>query len=182
MWLCRLCCVQLVWSLPVLCRYACSNPWLSCGGVVVCMMSKSMLCSNGCCSVTSRSLRWYSWIYMASQLFMCLPFVHVLTNCMVSSWGAYSCLLFNICKAYTDWGLLVLIYLMFSLYLILIVLPVCPIYARLHVLHVSFYMPLDFPLVCFSDASKLNMLLVVLYALFIVLFLNTFVMLLINPP
>jgi len=27
-----------------------ANPWLSYGGVVACVQSKSILCSNGCCS------------------------------------------------------------------------------------------------------------------------------------
>ena len=159
-------------TLHVLCRYVCSNPWCARGGMV-CIMSKSNWCSAGCYSVTSISFRWYSWIYIASKLFMCLPFVHDFTNCIVSSWGPYSCLLFSICKAYADWGLLVFIYLMCSLYLILIVLSLYPIYAWLHV---SLYMALNLPPVCFSDASKLNMLLVVLYAVFTVLFLNMFVM------
>jgi len=113
MWFCKLCCVRLVWSLPVLCRYAYSNPWLLFGVVVVCMMSKSKLSSNGFCSVPSRSFRWCSLIYMASQPFMCLPFVHVLSNCMISSKSQNSCLFFNIFKALAKWGLLVRIYMIF---------------------------------------------------------------------
>ena len=76
-----------------------ANPWLSYGGVVACAQSKSILCSKGCCSVTNRPILWYSWTYIASQQFMCLPFLHAFTICMVSSWGPYSCLLFKMCKA-----------------------------------------------------------------------------------
>ena len=59
---------------------------------------------------------------------------------------------------------------------------VCPVYARLHVLHISIYEPLVIPLVSFPDASNLTVLLFVLYTVFIVVFSNMFVMLLINPP
>jgi hypothetical protein len=50
----------------------------------------------------------------------------------------YSCLFCNMCSAYADMGLLVLIYLICSLCLMFIARPQCPTYTALHVLHLSF--------------------------------------------
>ena len=64
-------------------------------------------------------------------LFMCFSKV------MVSLIGPHSCLLFKMCNAYADWGLLCFLYLICSLYLRLRLRLVCPMYGILHVLHVS---------------------------------------------
>lgn len=56
------------------------------------------------------------------------------------------------------------------------------IYRLLHVLYVSLYMPLIFPFFRFTFDNSLNILLVILYDDFIVLFLNVFLILHMNSP
>jgi len=65
-------------------------------------------------------------MYMFSQWFIFLLFLHGCINFRVSFAVPYSCLLFSICVAYADAGLLVLMYLICSLYLIVMGLPDCP--------------------------------------------------------
>ena len=64
------------------------------------------------------------------------------SNVIVSSMVPYSCLLFNICRAYADLGSLYFVYLVCSWCLALRFLLVCPTYAFLHVLQVNVYIPL----------------------------------------
>ena len=65
---------------------------------------------------------------------------------MVSSAVPYSCLLFSMCNAYAEIGLLVLMYCVCSLCLVAN-LPDSPTYELLQVLHLSSYIPLEFVLV-----------------------------------
>ena len=73
-----------------------------------------------------------------------------------------------------DFGLFVLMHLICSLYLTFIALPDCPTYAPLHVLHFSLYIPLGSLYVCFS-LSRCCVVLVVLKAIFNLVFLNRLV-------
>jgi len=62
---------------------------------------------------------------------------------MVWSAFPYSCMLFNMCNAYAEIGLFVLMYLGCSRCRIPIDLPVWPTYELLRVLHFNLYMPLE---------------------------------------
>jgi hypothetical protein len=84
-----------------------------------------------------------------SQQLILLPFWHGLSNSRVCSAVPYSCLLFSMCRAYAEIGLLVLMYLVCSLYLMVINLPDCPTYTLLQVLHFSLYIPLGLFVFCF---------------------------------
>jgi len=75
------------------------------------------------------------------------PLLHGFNNSGVSSAVPYLCLLFSICNAYAEIGLLVLMYHVFSLCLITIDLADCPTYELLQVLHLSLHIPLEFALV-----------------------------------
>ena len=59
--------------------------------------------------------------------------------------------------------------------------PLCPSYAMFQVLHMSLYVTHYFPFVPFSDASILNMLLVVLACIYCA-GVEKVLMLLMNPP
>ena len=83
----------------------------------------------------------------ASKHFIFVPLLHGFNNPSVSSAVAYSCLLFSMCNAYAEMGLLVLMYRVCSLCLVATDLPDCPTYEFLQVLHLSLYMPLEFVLV-----------------------------------
>jgi hypothetical protein len=77
------------------------------------------------CSVMSRICWWYIWMYVFSQWFIFLLFLHGCISFRVSFAVPYSCLLFSICVAYADARLLVLMYLICSLCLIVTGLPDC---------------------------------------------------------
>jgi hypothetical protein len=79
-----------------------------------------------CCSVMNRFCRRYIWMYRFSQWLIFLLFLHGCINFRVSFAVPYSCLLFSICVAYAEAGLLVLMYLIYSLCLIVMGLPDCP--------------------------------------------------------
>ena len=99
MYVCRLCFFWLVWNLPLQCSYACGLFVVVIWWDFDMCVHKIVLCSNGCFSVTKRQIVLYSSIYIASQHFMCLPYLHSSNICMVSSWGSYTCLLFQMSKA-----------------------------------------------------------------------------------
>jgi hypothetical protein len=65
-------------------------------------------------------------MYMFSQWFIFLLFLHACTSFRVSLAVPFSCLLFSICVAYAETGLLVLMYLICSLCLVVMCLPDCP--------------------------------------------------------
>ena len=138
----------------------------------------SGLCSCTCCSVISLPCCWYICMYKFSQLFMRWPFLQGCINLSVSCAVPYSCPLFNICVAYAEVLLLVLMYRICSLYLV-ISLSDCPTYFCLHVLHVISYIPLGL-LLCFLFVNCWYMVLVVLNAICFCVFLNRFVTLRIN--
>ena len=114
---------KAVSCLPALCFYrvlvcvavGCLLPCIGCVGGSA--RSYSGLCSCTCCSVISLPCCWYICMYKFSQLFMRSPFLQGCINLSVSSTLPYSCLLFNICVAYADVSLLVLIYRICYLYL-----------------------------------------------------------------
>jgi len=64
-----------------------------------------------------------------------VPLLHGFSNFSVCFPRPYSCLLFNMCNAYAEVELLVLIYHVCSLCLMVIDLPDCPMNALLQVLH-----------------------------------------------
>jgi len=66
----------------------------------------------------------YSCLYGINSVVLSVHFSRI----MVSLIGPYSCLLFRMCIAYADWGLLCLIYLMRSWYLCFKLLLICPMY------------------------------------------------------
>jgi hypothetical protein len=76
-----------------------------------------------------------------------LPYCMVFQNFKVSSAVPYSCLLFSICNAYAEIGLIFLMYRLFSLCLAAIDVPDCPTFEFLQVLHLSLCIPLEFVLV-----------------------------------
>ena len=112
---------------------------------------------------------------MFSQQLIRVPLVHAFSNCKVSIAGPYSCLFCNMCIAYADCGLLLLIYLMCSLYLVFIDLSDCPIYALLQVLHCNLCIPLGFVLCAFSLDNCCRVVLVALNAMCILVSLNRLV-------
>ena len=65
-------------------------------------------------------------MYMFSQWFIFLPFLHGCIGFRVSFAVPYSCMLFSICVARAEAGLLVLMYLICSLCLNVMGLPDCP--------------------------------------------------------
>jgi hypothetical protein len=71
------------------------------------------------CSVMSTFCWRYIWMYMFSQWFIFLLFLHGCINFRVSLAVPYSCLLFSICVAYSEARLLVLMYLIRSLCLVM---------------------------------------------------------------
>jgi len=76
-----------------------------------------------------------------------VPLLHGFNNSRVSSAVPYSYLLFSMCNAHAEIGLLVLMYHVCSLCLVTIDLPGCPTYELLQLLHLSLYIPLEFVLV-----------------------------------
>jgi hypothetical protein len=106
---------------------------------------------------------------------MCVPFRHAISSCSVSAAVPYSCLFCKICVAYAEVELLVLMYLICSLYLTFIALPDCPIYTSSHVLHFDLYIPLGFLHSCFSE-SCCYIVLVARKAIFRLVCLNKLVM------
>jgi hypothetical protein len=79
--------------------------------------------------------------YIASHIFMILPFGHCFNNFRVDDAGPYSLLLRNICIAYADIGLLFLMYRLCSVWRVAMSRPVCPTYDLLHELHLILYIP-----------------------------------------
>ena len=75
------------------------------------------------------------------------PLLHGFNNSNFSSAVPYSWLLFSMCNAYAEIGLLVFMYRVYFLYLVAIDLPDCPKYELLQVLHLSLYIPLECVLV-----------------------------------
>jgi len=78
------------------------------------------------------------YILKFSYLLSRVPFPHDFINVMVSWMGPYSWLLFSMCSAYADLGLLILIYLSFSENLAFRDSPVWPMYDFSQVRRVSF--------------------------------------------
>ena len=70
-------------------------------------------------------------MYRASKQFIFVPILHGFNNSRVSSAVPYSYLLFSMCNAYAEIGLLVLMYRVCSLCLVDIDLPDCPTYELL---------------------------------------------------
>jgi hypothetical protein len=68
-------------------------------------------------------------------------------NSSVSSAVPYSCLLFSMCYAYAEIGLLVLMYRMCSLRLVAIDFLDCSTYELLQALHLGLFIRLEFMLV-----------------------------------
>jgi len=97
-----------------------------------------------------------------SQQFVFIPLLHVLSNSMVLSAFAFSCLLFKIRNAYTEIWLFVLMYLVCSRCHTPVDLPVWPTYELLQVLNFSRRMQLEFILLCG------NLLQIYLYTVFAV--------------
>ena len=89
------------------------NSLIACGS---CVSSYNGFGSLTCCSVMSRFCWQYIWMYMFSQWFIFLLFLHGCISFRVSFAVPYSCLLFSICVAYAEAGLLVLMYLICSLW------------------------------------------------------------------
>ena len=86
-------------------------------------------------------------MYRASQPLIFVPLLHGFSNSRVSSAVPYWCLLFSMCNAYAEIGLLVLIYRVCSLCLVAFDAPDCPTYELLQVLRLSLYIPREFVLV-----------------------------------
>jgi hypothetical protein len=85
-------------------------------------------------------------MWRVSEQFILVPLLHGFNNSSVFSAMPYLCLLFRMCNAYAEIGLLVLTYRVCSLCLV-IDLSDCPMYELLQVLHLSLYIPLEFVLV-----------------------------------
>jgi hypothetical protein len=81
------------------------------------------------------------------EQFIFVPLLHGFNNSSVSSAVPYSYLLFSMCNAYTEIGLLFLMYRVCSLCIVAIAFPDCPTYELLQALHFSLFIPLEFVLV-----------------------------------
>jgi len=99
-------------------------------------------------------------------------FLHGCISFSVSFAVPYSCLLFRMCVAYAEAGLLVLMQRIYSLCLIVIGLHDSPTYALLHVLHFISYTPLGFVVSDFR-ASCWHMVLLALKATLMLVFFLT---------
>jgi hypothetical protein len=105
--------------------FGCDLSLIACGSFA---SSYNGFGSLTCCSMMSRFCWWCIWMYVFSQWFIFLLFLHGCISFRVLFDVPYSCLLFSICVAYAEAGLLVLMYLICSLCLIVTGLPDCPIY------------------------------------------------------
>jgi len=65
-------------------------------------------------------------MYMFSQWFIFIHYLHGGISFSVSFAVPYSCLLFSMCLAYAETGFLVLMYRIYSLCLVAMGLPDCP--------------------------------------------------------
>jgi hypothetical protein len=77
------------------------------------------------------------WLRKNSNGIINRVFLMGFTSSIISSIVPYSCLLFKMCNAKVDCGLLLLMYRVCSWYLCFRSLLVCPMYLCLHVLQVS---------------------------------------------
>ena len=110
-----------------------------------CASSYNGLSSLPCCSVIS----WFCWryicMYMFSQWFIFIHFLHGCISFSVLFAVPYSCLLFSMCVAHAEAGLLVW-YIIYALYVLLLwaCLTVqhnsyCMCYILFHILHLGSY-------------------------------------------
>jgi hypothetical protein len=113
-------------------------------------------------------------MYMDSQWLNFVLFLHDCISFSVSFAVPYSCLLFRMCVAYAEAGLLVLMQRICSLCLIVIGLHDSPTYALLHVLHFISYTPLGFVVSDFRT-SCWHMVLLALKATLMLVFFNKLV-------
>jgi len=120
------CVVKLfIWYVAVCCLCVCVPDVLVCGmfgcelsliACESCAISYNGFGSLTSCSVMSTFCWRYIWMYMFSQWFNFLLSLHGCISFRVSFAVPYSCLLFSICVAYAEAGLLVLMYLICSLW------------------------------------------------------------------
>jgi len=141
--------------------------------------SNSGLLSFGCCSGINSLLRCSVCMYICSNGRSRCGLLTGFRSDIVSLILLYSCLLLSICSVYADLGSLFFMYRVCSWYLALRLRLVCPIYALWHVI---FYIPLfsySGMGVCFFCFMYCCVVVVVLNAMFILVFLNKLVTVLI---
>jgi len=144
------------------------------------MSSNSRLLLFGCSGINSL-LRCSVCMYICSNGSSRCGLLTGFISDIVSLILPYSCLLLSICSAYADLGSLFFMYRVCSWYLALRLRLVCPIYALWHALHVILYIPLfsysgmEVCFFCFMYCCVV----VVLNAMFILVFLNKLVIVLI---
>ena len=118
-WYVAVCCLCVCVPDVLVCgMFGCELSLIACG---ICVSSYNGFGSLTCCSVMSRFC--WRYMYMFSQWFIFLLFLHGCISFRVSFAIPYSSRLLSIFVAYAEAGLLVLMYLICSLCLIVMGLP-----------------------------------------------------------
>ena len=122
-------------------------------GHVVCGLGRrALLVSVTCCSEISVFSLWYMCMNEASQQFIFVPFPQGFNSFSFSSAGPNSCHLSKMCMAFAEMGLLFHMYRRCSLCLEVFDPPDCPMWVLLHILLLSWYIPLGLVLLGFCES------------------------------